>query len=155
MKSFIKKKFTINILLAHGVFNMGKAETCGHNNHDHICTEIGTGARQVLPFNFNSKNEKCSHKTLKILLFVWLFTMLVFEGLSQFWVGVYIGLHTQLELSIKYGKDSTGTLNLVRNRVRFKNKPEEKNISIQRGWNSTLNAEFEHFIMRFNKIEAH
>jgi hypothetical protein len=37
--------------------------------------------------------------------------MLVFEGLSQFWVGVYIGLHTQLELSIKYGKDSTGTLN--------------------------------------------
>jgi hypothetical protein len=59
--------------------------------------------------------------------------MLVFEGLSQFWVGVYIGLHTQLELSIKYGKDSTGTLNLVRNRVRFKNKPEEKNISIQRG----------------------
>jgi hypothetical protein len=31
---------------------------------------IGTGARQVLPFNSNSKNEKCSHKTLKILLFV-------------------------------------------------------------------------------------
>ncbi len=51
------------------VFNMGKAETCGHNNHDHICTEIGTGARQVLPFNFNSRNEKCTHKALKNIIY--------------------------------------------------------------------------------------
>ncbi len=43
------------------------------------------------------------------------------------------GEHDLVELSVKYEKHSTRTLSLVMQRVRLKEKPAKKYISIQRG----------------------
>jgi hypothetical protein len=42
-------------------------------------------------------------------------------------------IYMALEISVKSGKDSASTLNLVIHRVRFKKKPAIKYISIQGG----------------------